>query len=443
MPRTRLINPNAPMDEDVATMSLAARYAWAYLPCHADREGRLRDSSFFLRTSIFPNEVVDMEAIVVELEARRHIERYEVDGRRYIQIRNFKKYQSPHRNEVASVIPVPGVVEIEKTKPSWVYFIQNMVTGLIKIGHSRMVKDRLSNLQIGSADRLSLLGVTPGGREKERALHERFSSQREGGEWFRRSDELLDLIESECLGELPERAGVGTDGLGTETDIARTAPSCSDPVLLPSDSPVSLGNPDQTRSEPCAKDAVVGLVPNWERYKMPFDVTPTFSEVFAKYPNQVGQAKAASAWCAIVEAGYPGGEPALSQVVVARFAAGQLARHPYSGDSKYRPSFETYLREFRWLDADSAPDPTPEAKAQPENFAQRDARAAREAAERTQRSLDRDVANTSATLTTCPVHLYGPREDRKCNRRCPMWEGPASPDSSIRTLAETKAVARG
>lgn len=197
------------------------------------------------------------------------------------------------------------------------------------------------------------------------------------------------------------------------------------------------------RSEPCAKDAVVGLVPNWERYKMPFDVTPTFSEVFAKYPNQVGQAKAASAWCAIVEAGYLGGEPALRGVVTERFGSGQLARHPYSGDSKYRPSFETYLREFRWLDADSAPDPTPEVKAQPENFAQRDARAAREAAERTQRSLDRDVANTAATLTTCPVHLYGPREDRKCNKRCPMWEGPSVPDSPTRTLAENKAVARG
>lgn len=78
-----------------------------------------------------------------------------------------------------------------------------------------------------------------------------------------------------------------------------------------------------------------------------------------------------------------------------------------------------------------------------ESFATIEARAAREAAERTRISLARDVALTAATLTTCPLHLYGPREDRKCNKRCPRWEGDLAPESPTKTLADGKALAHG
>ncbi len=108
MARTRLINPAAPVDEDVARLSMAGRLLWAYLPCHADREGRLKDSAFTLRAAIFPGDQVDVDALLSELAAARHITRYEVDGRRFIQIRNFAKYQSPHKNEAPSSIPGPS-----------------------------------------------------------------------------------------------------------------------------------------------------------------------------------------------------------------------------------------------------------------------------------------------------------------------------------------------
>lgn len=107
MARIRSINPCAPVDEDVATMTMAARYVWAYLPCHADKEGRLRDAAFTLKLAICPLDQIDVEAILVELAARRHIIRYEVDGRRYIQIRNFAKHQKPHIRETDSRFPAP------------------------------------------------------------------------------------------------------------------------------------------------------------------------------------------------------------------------------------------------------------------------------------------------------------------------------------------------
>jgi hypothetical protein len=111
MARIRSINPIAPTDEDVATMSIAARLVWAYLPCHADKEGRLKDSAFMLKLAILPADNIDMEAILNELADRRHIIRYQAGSGKFIQIRNFKKYQNPHKNEIASSIPPPPETE--------------------------------------------------------------------------------------------------------------------------------------------------------------------------------------------------------------------------------------------------------------------------------------------------------------------------------------------
>lgn len=107
MARIRSIHPGAPSDEDVATMSWQARLTWAYLPCHADREGRLKDAPFTLKLAILPTDDVDMGLVLDELQAKRLIVRYEVDGRRFIWIRNFARYQTPHVRETASIIPPP------------------------------------------------------------------------------------------------------------------------------------------------------------------------------------------------------------------------------------------------------------------------------------------------------------------------------------------------
>lgn len=116
MARTRLINPAATLDEDVASMSLAARYVWAYLPCYADREGRLKDSAFSLKAEIMPGDLdIDMNAILSELAAQKHIVRYESSGKRYIQIRNFDKYQTPHPRESSSVIPPMYALDVPRT----------------------------------------------------------------------------------------------------------------------------------------------------------------------------------------------------------------------------------------------------------------------------------------------------------------------------------------
>lgn len=77
-----------------------------------------------------------------------------------------------------------------------IYFIQAEGVGAIKIGfvEGDDPAKRLSDLQVGSPCKLSLLGTLPGGRDTEGELHRKFAWAHSHGEWFRPVPELLDFI---------------------------------------------------------------------------------------------------------------------------------------------------------------------------------------------------------------------------------------------------------
>jgi len=85
------------------------RLLFAGLSLLADREGRLEDRPRRIQAEIFPYDPdcpdVDEMLSLLEASPERFIIRYEVNGRRYIQITNFKKHQSPHHTEKKSEIP--------------------------------------------------------------------------------------------------------------------------------------------------------------------------------------------------------------------------------------------------------------------------------------------------------------------------------------------------
>lgn len=76
-----------------------------------------------------------------------------------------------------------------------VYFI-HVNDSAVKIGHAQKPYQRLMNLQAGAVERLKLISCIDGGREQERALHERFAELRIRGEMFRREGALQDYIET-------------------------------------------------------------------------------------------------------------------------------------------------------------------------------------------------------------------------------------------------------
>lgn len=69
-----------------------------------------------------------------------------------------------------------------------VYLVQG--AGMLKIGTSGSVRDRVAAMQSGSPVRLHLLATIPGGHKVERAMHRRFSQYRRHGEWFEDCPEI-------------------------------------------------------------------------------------------------------------------------------------------------------------------------------------------------------------------------------------------------------------
>lgn len=78
-----------------------------------------------------------------------------------------------------------------------VYFIQAGEGGLIKIGMTYDVADRMKTLQVGCPARLILLGVIQreDAAEQERSAHIYFKHLRVRGEWFTPAPELLEVID--------------------------------------------------------------------------------------------------------------------------------------------------------------------------------------------------------------------------------------------------------
>ena len=77
---------------------------------------------------------------------------------------------------------------------SFLYFIEAVNTGFIKIGRSADPERRLAQLATGSPNELVILGKISGGSTLEAELHRRFKGLRERREWFKVSPELRTFI---------------------------------------------------------------------------------------------------------------------------------------------------------------------------------------------------------------------------------------------------------
>lgn len=107
MARIRTIKPDFFTDTDIAELDPMTRLFFIGLWCVVDREGRAEDNPKRLKALVFPYDDFDAELSLDDLEQRKFIDRYEVDGRRYLLVRTFAKHQRPHMKEAPSVLPPP------------------------------------------------------------------------------------------------------------------------------------------------------------------------------------------------------------------------------------------------------------------------------------------------------------------------------------------------
>jgi hypothetical protein len=112
MARARNIKPGFFKNADLAANGERAQLLFAGLWTIADKEGRLKDDPRWIRVEILPySEIVDadVDALLNALATGPDpfINRYEVDGRKYLQVVNWQEHQSPHHTERESRIPEP------------------------------------------------------------------------------------------------------------------------------------------------------------------------------------------------------------------------------------------------------------------------------------------------------------------------------------------------
>lgn len=108
MSRARNIKPGFFKNEDLVELPFEYRLLYIGLWTLADREGRMEDRPKRIKMEVFPADDVNIEAGLCALHSAGFVQRYEVDGRRYVSIPAWKKHQNPHCKESASKIPPPS-----------------------------------------------------------------------------------------------------------------------------------------------------------------------------------------------------------------------------------------------------------------------------------------------------------------------------------------------
>jgi hypothetical protein len=113
MARARNIKPGFFRNADLVELPAFTRLLFAGLWTLADRAGRLEDRPKQIKMDIFPADDVDVNAALAELSQAGMLQRYDIEGKRCLQITNFAKHQNPHRDEKASILPPPPGTEPE------------------------------------------------------------------------------------------------------------------------------------------------------------------------------------------------------------------------------------------------------------------------------------------------------------------------------------------
>lgn len=95
MSRIRSVHPGFFTDEDIVSVSMAARLLFIGLGVEADDKGIFEWKPLTLKMRVFPGDNIDVAPLLTELEAVGKVRAYEVDGKRYGAICNFRKFQKP------------------------------------------------------------------------------------------------------------------------------------------------------------------------------------------------------------------------------------------------------------------------------------------------------------------------------------------------------------
>ncbi|HCF2189380.1 TPA: HNH endonuclease [Pseudomonas aeruginosa] len=300
MARSRNIKPGFFSNEHLVELDFATRLLFIGLWTEADREGRMEDRPKRLRMALFPADNVDVDHMLDDLAASGFIQRYEVDGARYLQVENFTKHQMPHHKEVASIIPAP---------PGRAQMTRHAYDVSPALRQAIFDRDDHECLSCGSRDKLSIDHIVP----------------------------------------LAKGGDNGFDNLQTLCKSCNSAKGDSTKDYRKSNVEACMSHDQVKHGAPCPSDSLSldsgFLIPDsLNPSQAPVDRAEMFSRFWKLYPRKVGKDKAEKAWAKLKLTAD------LFDTIVSALAKHRQLPSWTKDNGQFIPHASTWLNGKRWED---------------------------------------------------------------------------------------------
>lgn len=111
MPRIRSVHPDLCVSESMALLPAEVERTYVRLWTHMDDQGRCVDNVKLIKAAIYPLHddmtLIELDKHLNRLVGGSHLIDYEVDGKPYLQVREWTKYQHPQR-PAKEKLPAPS-----------------------------------------------------------------------------------------------------------------------------------------------------------------------------------------------------------------------------------------------------------------------------------------------------------------------------------------------
>lgn len=121
--RQRILQPGFFTDSKALSLSPVERLFFAGIWCAADREGRLEDKPWDLKSRLMPVDDFDPHEALNSMAKLGLIRRYQGQPKanlgmplRIIVVTNFARHQRPHPREASSVLPAPPDISVDEAE---------------------------------------------------------------------------------------------------------------------------------------------------------------------------------------------------------------------------------------------------------------------------------------------------------------------------------------
>lgn len=187
------IDPELFADDEFAFLPVDVKFLYVALIAHADDQGRVYAHRQLMRSRIYLADsrgVKEMDDWLKILHDKRFVILYEVEGRQFIQVRDWWRQQTNNRPR-PSRWPAPPEWQ---DKVGYVYLLHD--GEFYKIGMSGQPDKRLQQLQYQDGRDYTIVALIPteDNRRLEADLHKKYRSKRVKGEWFNLAPEDIAWI---------------------------------------------------------------------------------------------------------------------------------------------------------------------------------------------------------------------------------------------------------